>query len=294
MKKKFKPFNYKLLCKSVLKLKRKEKKNNIASRKAVNKYVRLKHMRIKLHSLLSTARRLYYSKHLFVCYYMVKLFRGTTSYSINQGLVQKKLGFQNLRNFFSKMDINIFLLARKDMNYLRAYKKINKRLNSLFYGGYTFLVYVEDIKIKLNSEADIIKILNPFINYYKLFISKEGMGFLMTKAVSFAKIYPLLIKFANGYYTMDIAKDYIHFFFRLLPKNIYQYYDFENIIKEEKMIKILENNMKLNVSTNIYELVAKIYVMSLIPLLLSQQINKMKFFIYKLYTDKNEKRKKII
>lgn len=286
---KFKPFNYKSLCKSILKLDKKERRNSIARNKAINKYVRLKHMRAKLHALLSTARRLYYSKHLFVCYYIVKLFKKTTSYAINQGLIQKKIGFQNLRNFFSQMGISIFLLARKDMNYLRAYKRTNKELNALFYGGYTFLVYVENEKAKVNN-SNILDILNPFINYYKLFILKEGIESLGSKAVNFAKIYPLLIKFANSYYTMDVIKNYVVSFFKMLTKNVYQYHSFEEIVKNEKILKIIENSVRLNAPINIYELAAKIYVAGVIPVILNQQIGKIKFFIYKLHINKKEEK----
>jgi hypothetical protein len=219
----------------------------------------------------------------------VKLFKKTASYSINQGLIQKKIGFQNLRNFFSKMGINIFLLARKDMNYLRAYKRTNKELNALFYGGYTFLIYVENEKIKLNSmDNNIADILNPFINYYKLFVLKEGIESLSLKAVNFAKIYPLLIKFTNNYYTTDVIKNYINFFFKILVKNVYHYHNFEEIIKKEKVLRIIENNMKLSTNINIYELTAKTYIAGVIPVILNQQINKMKFLIYKLHVNKTK------
>jgi hypothetical protein len=288
---KFKPLNYKLLCKFLIKMRKKNTKKVMARNKATNQYVRLRHIRSKLHSLLGTARRSYYGKHLFVCYYLTNLLKKASSYSIIQGLVQKKVGFQNLRNFFSQIGVTVFLLARKDMNYLKTYTK-NKKSNFsiLFFGGYTFLVYVAEAPNFIGTDnsggVNIIRtVLNPFINYYKLFLKKEGLNIMSSsKLVSSVRIYPLIIKFAGYYFAKDVVLNYINStFFEVLDRNLYA---FENILQQENVEIAIKNRLNnlisLNSKFSIYEVLVKLYIANLIFILLYNKINMIRLFLYRV------------
>jgi hypothetical protein len=255
--------NYKLLVKALVKKKNQQIKFSNSRIKATNKYINLKHVRQRLFYLLSTSRKLYYSKHLFICYFLINLLKNVETYSFIQISIFKKLGFDNARVFFAKSGFSHFLLAKKDINYLRNFNfniaEFNKRI---FKGGYTFFVYLNEIKyiLRLPANNDLLQFKKPFelrlfnflgreleldtmndwnvyvfqllkqqylillsfLNYFVFFSNTLAQQFFLKPKIEFVKIFPILIKFNNMFFLNALNNKFANLLYVLTNKIMFK------------------------------------------------------------------------
>jgi len=186
----FKPRNIKFLKNFRLRLKAASVQRHLVARRAhLNSFILRKHVDSKLTVLIGNARRILYGRHIFLCYFLSSLFYRSVNYVIGQGLVSKTTGFQNLRYFFAGQQLSSFLLARKDISYLRSYGQIFSDLAYLLRGGYTFLAHVPERKLS-------------FVNFFKsLTMSPNPM---LDGTVRFVRFYPLFFRVAQIFMYPDL------------------------------------------------------------------------------------------